>query len=497
MTKTAATACQRCGLSVTGGSLALCPRCLLKTDDDADADALPVAPPGLVLEAAIGSGGMGRVFRGRHVRLDRPVAVKFLPADLATDPGFEARFEREARLLAQLAHPNIVGVYDSGVTSDGQSYLVMEYVAGGTLADRLPVSAPEAIRVAIEICVGLQFAHDKGMVHRDIKPENILFDADGKARVADFGIARLTEPDTDQSRLTRPTLVLGTPAYLAPEAYAGAPPDPRMDVYAMGVMLHQMIAGRLPVGGVVAPDLPPSVASVIAAAVALDPARRPASAGALGRALQGAAGALVVPGRVSELPPEEQSWQSAVALVLAGATAVALYAFLVSFTPRTLHGGDALPLVSFGNTTLPDGRILSQARFETWPVLAAAGAFALALAAYGLLRRHWRHAGLDVPMPDQPLTSVRATMGLALVINGLFVLRFLIEKTGLRAIATYTPVIGGVLELYMVYRVWNAVLDARRVSRPLRREPLLWAALGLALVPPVTSFLGALLGHPR
>ena len=113
------------------------PRCLLAEEEDAT----PAAPPGLVLDKLIGRGGMGRVFRARHVRLDRPVAVKFLPAELASDPAFEARFAREARALGLLAHPHVVGVHDFGTTDAGESYLVMEWMPGGTLAERLPLDA--------------------------------------------------------------------------------------------------------------------------------------------------------------------------------------------------------------------------------------------------------------------------------------------------------------------------------------------------------------------
>jgi serine/threonine-protein kinase len=149
-------ACPRCGLGTD--TLALCPRCFLAEDEAP----VPTAPPGLVLEAEIGRGAMGRVFRARHVRLDRPVAVKFLPPALADDPAFEARFAREARALARLSHPHVVGVHDFGTTETGESYLVMELVPGGTLSGRLPLPADEALRVAGEICDGLAYAHARG-----------------------------------------------------------------------------------------------------------------------------------------------------------------------------------------------------------------------------------------------------------------------------------------------------------------------------------------------
>jgi eukaryotic-like serine/threonine-protein kinase len=221
----------------------MCPRCLLADDDDDDIAEIET-PPGLELGEELGRGGMGRVFRARHVGLDRAVAVKLLPPALAGDEDFQARFSREARALAQLGHPHVVGVHDFGVTAGGQSYLVMELVPGGTLAARLPLAPDEALRVTAEICDGLAYAHAKGIVHRDVKPANVLFDAAGRARLADFGIARLL--DAPAGSLTRPSLVLGTPAYMAPESRAGAAPDPRADVFAVGVLLHEALTGRLP-----------------------------------------------------------------------------------------------------------------------------------------------------------------------------------------------------------------------------------------------------------
>jgi hypothetical protein len=475
--------CPRCGLEA--GTLALCPRCLLADD----AALTPAAPPGLVLEEEIGRGGMGRVFRARHVRLDRPVAVKFLPPELAADPAFEARFAREARALALLSHPHVVGVHDFGTTETGESYLVMELVPGGTLADRLPLAPAEAVRVATEICAGLAYAHGKGLVHRDIKPENVLFDAEGRAKVADFGIARLTDP-TGPEALTRPSLVLGTPAYMAPEARAGVAPDPRMDVFAVGVLLAQMITGRLPDGDLDA--LPRPLAGLVRRATASDPRERPQNAAELGTALAALAPALDRP--IDELPPEELSWMRAVALTLAGATAVALYALLASLSPKVLDPGDALPFLVIGAERLPDGHVATRARFETWPALAAAGAFAAALAAYGLLRRHWRHAGIEVSRPERPLAGTRSVVRIALVIFALFAGRLILRATGLHQLDSYVPVIGGTLELLMVYLVWASILEAQRTHRPLDREPLLWSAVALGLVPPVISFSRILLG---
>ena len=203
-----------------------------------------------MLEAELGHGGMGRVFRARHERLGRAVAVKVLRPESAANPDFRARFAREARTLARLEHPGIVAVHDFGTTPDGDGYLVMQLVPGGSIADRLPLPVADALGIAIDLCGALTYAHGRGVIHRDIKPENVLMGDDGRARLSDFGIARLVDPATsDDGPLTRPSVVLGTPGYMAPEARAGARPDPRMDVYALGALLAHMLTGRHPDSG--------------------------------------------------------------------------------------------------------------------------------------------------------------------------------------------------------------------------------------------------------
>jgi serine/threonine-protein kinase len=256
----------------------------------------------------------------------------------------------------------------------------------------------------------------------------------------------------------------------------------------VGVLLYQMVTGRLPAGTI--EDAPAALAPVLRRAMAADPRDRFASAADLRAALQGRA-----PSAAPALPPEEESWQRAVALALAGATAIALYALLVSLTPRTLDPGDSLPFIALGAERLADGRVFTRARFETWPTLAAAAAFAVAFAAYGLLRRHWRHAGLEVATPDRPLGTTRTLLRLALIIDALFAIHLAVDLTGARIIGPYIPVLGGTLELLMVYLVWRAVLEALRTGRQLRRERLLWLAVALSLLPPAVSFTRILLGR--
>jgi hypothetical protein len=429
----------------------------------------------------IGRGGMGRVFSAHHAGLGRDVAVKILSVDVAADPEFRARFDREAKTLARLDHPGIVRVHDFGRTAEGDAYLVMELVAGGALSARIPLPIERAVEIGIELCAALSHAHDAGVVHRDIKPDNVLLTAEGSVKLTDFGIARLVEqPASDVTRASR---VLGTPAYMAPEARAGRKPDPRTDVYSLGVMLHEMTTGRLP------PDarslLPASLAAVIRRATASDPAERTPTARKLSVELSSIA--LGAEG-TDDLPPEERTWTFAVAILMSVATAVAIYAGVVSFTPRVVSEAEALPLVAFGAERLPDGRVFTVARFEVWPTLGAAVAAASALTAYGLLRRHLRMAGLDAPSPEQKLAGSRSVFRFGVFLLALAFVREALFGTRAALVATYIPVLGGVLELVMLQRFWTVILEAQRTRRKLGREPLLWIGLGLALLPPLYHF---------
>jgi serine/threonine protein kinase len=195
----------------------------------------------------IGEGGMGEVFRARDSRLHRDVAVKILPAHVADDPDRRARFERESRAVAALSHPNILAIFDVGV--DGPvTYAVTELLEGESLrecvADRaLPVR--KAVEIAVQVARGLSAAHDKGIVHRDLKPENIFVLIDGRVKILDFGLAR-TAADTSAGTATgtEPGVVMGTVGYMAPEQVRAQPVDARTDLFALGVVLHEMLSGH-------------------------------------------------------------------------------------------------------------------------------------------------------------------------------------------------------------------------------------------------------------
>jgi serine/threonine-protein kinase len=199
------------------------------------------------LERRLGVGGMATVQLAFDTRLERYVAVKLLAEHLAEDASFVSRFRREALAAARLVHPNIVQVFDFGLEQESQrQYIVMEFVDGHSCAeilrDRGTLSPREAVAILTQACRGLDYAHRNGVVHRDVKPGNLLRSNDGQVKLADFGIAKAAE----QSDITKVGSVLGTAAYLSPEQARGEPAGPASDLYALGVVSYQLMAGRLP-----------------------------------------------------------------------------------------------------------------------------------------------------------------------------------------------------------------------------------------------------------
>ncbi|HEY3170129.1 MAG TPA: protein kinase, partial [Thermoanaerobaculia bacterium] len=204
--------------------------------------------------APLGAGGMGEVYRARDPRLGRDVAVKVLPASFSNDPDRLRRFEQEARAAGVLNHPNVTAVYDIG-TVEGSPYVVSELLEGETLRSRLAggaLSPRRAIDYAIQIAHGLAAAHGKGIVHRDLKPENLFVTKDGRVKILDFGLAKLTQPESagPQTNLptetagTEPGVMLGTLGYMAPEQVRGKPADARSDIFAFGAILYEMLSGK-------------------------------------------------------------------------------------------------------------------------------------------------------------------------------------------------------------------------------------------------------------
>ncbi len=195
----------------------------------------------------LGEGGMASVYRARDLRLNRDVAVKILHDDLTRDPGFLSRFEREAQVVAGLAHPNIVPVYDVG-DEGGSRFIIMEYVRGRTLKETIetngPLPAERALAILLPVLDALGYAHKQGLIHRDIKPHNILLTVDGTPRLADFGIVHLVDGST-----TRTAAILGSAHYLSPEQSRGEEATEQSDIYACGVVLYEMLAGHPPFDG--------------------------------------------------------------------------------------------------------------------------------------------------------------------------------------------------------------------------------------------------------
>jgi predicted Ser/Thr protein kinase len=278
--------CPQCGAPLSEGALeGLCPACLLRqgasTETATQGEARHFEPP-TVSEVArlfpqleilnfIGKGGMGAVYKARQPSLDRIVALKILPPQVAGGPGFAERFTREARALAKLNHPNIVAVYEFGQVNE-MPFFLMEFVDGLNLRELEiagKLSPREALQIVPQICEALQFAHDEGVVHRDIKPENILLDKKGRVKIADFGIAKIMgagnpEPGvevrpaaagggaasgTEPARLTEEGKVMGTPNYMAPEQVETPESvDHRADIFSLGVVFYEMLTGELPLG---------------------------------------------------------------------------------------------------------------------------------------------------------------------------------------------------------------------------------------------------------
>ena len=257
------------------------------------------------LEELVGTGGMSSVFRAHDRQLERRVAIKILHEHYADDPEYLERFRREARAVAKLSHPNIVTVIDRG-DDDGRQYIVFEHVEGENLkelvlrAGRLPVR--RALELALGVADGLSFAHDHGLVHRDVKPQNVLLNREGEVKVTDFGIARSLHMDHG---VTQTGTVLGTGEYLAPEQASGKPVSPATDVYSLGVVLWELLAGDVPFVGenfvAVAlrhvnepapslherrPDVTPRLAAAVDRALAKDPARRFPSMAAFAKELR-------------------------------------------------------------------------------------------------------------------------------------------------------------------------------------------------------------------
>lgn len=321
--------CPRCGTTL-GSRVAqgLCPKCVLAagfetqaaTEPADEPTRAPAAIPGtqelaghfpqLEILELLGRGGMGWVYKARQKNLDRVVALKVLPPEVGKDPAFAERFQREARALARLNHPNIVAIYDFGQAGP-YFYFVMEFVDGANLRQlerSRRLSPEEAFAIVPKICEALQFAHDEGIVHRDIKPENILVDGKGRVKIADFGIAKIVGHKEDLT-LTGTQHTLGTPHYMAPEQLeTPTKVDHRADIYALGVVFYEMLTGELPMGRFEPPSkhvqVDVRVDEVVLRSLERSPERRYQTVGAVKTDVETISNPTVTGPKPTEIPPQ-------------------------------------------------------------------------------------------------------------------------------------------------------------------------------------------------
>ncbi|MFL5913232.1 MAG: serine/threonine-protein kinase [Gaiellaceae bacterium] len=320
------------------------------------------------LDELLGRGGMSEVWAATDLELGRRVALKLLAPHADS-----ARFEREARAVAALGHPNVNQLYDYG-ESDDRPFMVLEYLAGGSLEELLRANGAladgDTQRIASEIAAGLAHAHARGVVHRDLKPSNVLFDDEGRAKLADFGIARMA---AGEGTLTEAGTVLGTAAYISPEQAAGLPATPASDVYSFGVLLFRMLTGALPfvsddpLALVVAhrdeppprvtdvrPDAPPALAATADAALAKEPSARPADGAALLGALAGSGPALAADTATTQVMPGVSPPRRRAPLGRAVAVAVlallALAGGVLAYEVTRASDGPSLPAATLPST---------------------------------------------------------------------------------------------------------------------------------------------------
>lgn len=275
--------------------------------------------PSYEIYKMIGRGGMGAVYMGRSLSLDRPVAIKLLSSELEqVDAGFVDRFKNEARSMAKLNHPGIVPIYNFGETENGLLYIVMEYVDGTDVARMIAAKGrlhtDHAVAITAQVCDALTYAHDLGIIHRDIKPANVMVGNDGAVKIADFGLAKADGLDSDSLGLTQSGVAMGTMHYMAPEimAFGIKDADHRADIFALGVMLYHMLTGKLPHGmfelpSIQVPGMDPRYDDIIARAMREDREERYPSAQALRNALEGIVTQPLARAKLAEKTPKRKA----------------------------------------------------------------------------------------------------------------------------------------------------------------------------------------------
>ena len=370
--------------------------------------------PQLEIIECLGRGGMGAVYKARQPRLDRFVALKILAPEKQHDPQFAERFEREARVLARLSHPNIVSVYDFGEVQ-GRFYLTMEFVDGLTLRQVMQagkVSPAEALELVPKICDALQYAHGQGIVHRDIKPENILLDKQGRVKIADFGIAKIAGVEAKGLSLTGARDVMGTPVYMAPEQVEKPQSvDHRADIYSLGVVFYELLTGELPLGKFAPPSKKVQVDvrldAVVLHALEKEPERRYQEASQVKTAVETIAGTPLPLGAGSN-PAAALSGAAAAAADPTISDKIILPAFLLAFFLGPF-GAHRFYVGKYGTAIL---QIFTCGGFGIWTmidwILLACGVFT---DADGRRMKNWVHPGPALPPQSVPAAAPAAQGG--------------------------------------------------------------------------------------
>src|SRR5579862_813469 len=396
--------------------------------------------------AFVGAGGMGEVYRARDSRIERDVAVKVLPPAVAAHPERLRLFEQEARAAGALNHPNILGIYDVGI-QDGAPYIVYELLEGETLRDRVrkgALSRRKAVEYARQIAIGLAAAHEKSIVHRDLKPENLFITTDGRVKILDFGLAKLTLPEAATGAdaptvhgVTEPGMIMGTAGYMSPEQVRGQTADQRSDIFAFGAILYEMISGKRAFHGETSADtmsailkeevpelsetarnVPPGLDRIVRHCVEKHPAQRFQSAGDLAFDLEALTELSASSKSSAQAAVQQASVGNSRRTLAVTAGVIALAALMLGVGWRLGRGGGAVPpaeyqqitfrMGSLGNARFtPDGSIVYSASWEGAP--------------YELYLARTDDAGArDLGLKDAELLSISKNGELAIRLNTVF-----------------------------------------------------------------------------
>jgi serine/threonine-protein kinase len=394
------------------------------------------------ITAKLGEGGMGVVYRAHDERLDRDVAIKVLHEDVAQDVDRLARFEREAKAVAKLDHPNILAIHDFG-TEEGVNYAVTELLEGESLREVIKgggLTPGKAVEYARAIADGLAAAHDKGIVHRDLKPENVFLTRDGRIKILDFGLAKLVLPEQDLATGTQtatlettPGSLLGTVAYMAPEQVQGRPVDHRSDIFALGVVLYEMLAGRRPFGGstmvetaaailqedpepisAASPNVPPTLASVVAKCLEKRPEDRFSSAHDLSLTLGAMESAAATPPR-REKSTIERRWPHILAVVIGAVIAILFILPPSALIERLTGTADTAPIRSIAVLPLDN---LSGDPEQDYFADGMTEALISKLAQIGSLDVISRTSAMLYKNSEKPLPQIARELGVDAIIEG-------------------------------------------------------------------------------